>query len=481
VKSESEVEMIRATLAANGVGKSDRSKSEEAAAEKQRLLQQIREEEERLARHEAEARQLGKELSAVSSALTQERMACRDARSRSLINEATERVLDASLQVYEEYSRRLVQETERLSFFATEDDEALALDSELVARSQLLQKLVAAARADEKMVRETLIDSNLQSPDSSVELMVYNLQREHVLQFAATQELKAATAPASGNSDAKQEAAELRAALKVLQSERDKLLQGQGDNLLLAHDLKDRVQELANLQRELKVVQENIENSIAQGGVARSALLELGSEVRALIQEHVLSLENAFDPIAEELRDSVQRELEHFDRTPMSQLLRSTVSPQAAGLQPPLVQELRIYTSKYVLTSIAALLEFSPAHSFDHFLEHIQALGQEVRENAASLACSSSSVIEAADDRVGAAFAKEAETIRTAVLPVFQRVERATLQVESLKEAVEKAFLEWKTLPAQFCIPQEEQRERFMRRYNYLRVLAHDAAKRNQK
>lgn len=456
-------------------------------------MQQIKAEEERLASQEAEVLQLNKELGSVSSALVQERAACREMRARTAINEATNRVLDASLQVYEEYSRRLLQETERLSFFSQEEEDVFALDSELMARSQLVQKLVAAARADEKVVRETMDEA--EAPDSSVELMLYELQRQHVSQFVSTRELRAASASAgagTGSESAKakdlsQEAAELRSALSVLQAERDKLLSGQSDKLLLAHDVKDRVQELATLQRELKAVQDQIEAALAQGAAGRAALLELGSEVRALIQEHVLSMEGALEPLAEQLRDSVQLELDQFDRAPMAHLLRAAVSPQAAGLPPPLVRDLRIYASSYVLSSIAAALEFAPIHSFDHFLQHAQSLATEARDSAGAKQMTTGAPTEKAnkavesEKRVEKAFAEEAELIARLVLPLFQRVERATQEVEALKELVEKAFAEWKNLPAQFCIPQEEQRERFMRRYNYLRVLAHDAAKKGQK
>jgi hypothetical protein len=476
VKTESEGQLIRGALVANGIAVAGIvDDKDQLADDKQQLLKLIEDEEELHARQETEVRQLNKELSAFSSALVEERNMSREVRSRALINEATDRVLDASLQVYEEYGRRLSQETERLSFF-TSNDEDFLLDSELMSRTQLLQQLLVAARGDEKMIRETVAEQ--EKPDSTVDLMLYDLQRQHIAQFVESHELRASSgsrvvAPVK-TKDLAQEAVELREAVKILQFERDKMVQGQSDKLLLEHDLKDRVQELASLQREMKVVQDQIEAMLIEGGAARSALLELGSDVRSLIHEHVLSLQDSFEPLAEQLRDSVQRELDQFDRCAMSHLVRSTVSPQAAGLPPPLICDLRIYTSKYVLSSIALLLEFQPTHSFDHFLSHVQSLALEVRRGAAAPAVERS--VDEADERIGGAFAKEMEDIKRAVVPVYQRVESATQQVEALKEAVEKAFLEWKNLPAQFCIPQEEQKERFVRRYNYLRVLAHDAA-----
>ena len=484
VKTEGEARAIRGALGSEQNGGGTVSAAEEAAL----LRSQIAEEEEEATRREAAVRQTGRELAACVTTLQKERENCREQRSRSLIEEATERVLDMSLQVYEEYARRLGQEIERMSFFAQEEEELLALDSELTARSQLLQTMLSAARADEKLVRDSMQadeDEKKTEDVAPVEMMLYDMQRQHIAQFVATQELQAALGPhpslSAGKKDLALEAAELRASLKVVQAERDKLLQGQSDKLLLMHDVKERIQEVASLQRELKAVQEQIERLLAAAGTARTSLLDLGKEVRSLIQQHMLVLENSFGPLAEELQDSVQRELDCFDQASMSHLLRSSVSPQAAGLPPPLVRDLRIYTSKYVLSSVAAVLEFSPVHSFDHFLEHLQSLASEALGNVNATRDKKSALLNHVDERVTAAFAQEADEINRSVLPVFLRVEKAAQQVEALKEAVEKAFQEWKSLPAQFCIPQEEQRERFMRRYNYLRVLAHDAAKKGQK
>ncbi len=481
IRPAPETDMVRANLAANGVTVAGAARNKDESAvleeERRRLLAELKQEEERLAQHEGEVRQLSHELSAGVSVLAKERAASGEAQSRSLIGDAMERVLEASVQVYEEYSRRLAQEAERLSYFVGQED-GMLLDAELVARSQLLAQAMASARADEKTARETMAEAD--RPSVAVEHLLYDMQRQHVAQFVATEELKQQGARHLGDArdkDLVEEAAELRAGLAVLKAEYDRLVQDKTSKLLLAQDLRDRSQEVAALQRELKSTQEHIEALLASGSQNRAALLQLKSELSTLVQEHVLSLEDAFAPLAERVRDSVKREYEQFERHSLSLLLRSTAAPQGPGLPTPLVRNLRIHSSSPQMEQAARALGFSGGPCMDQLLAHIFALALQARELPHTAMADWTTSL---DREIRAAREHHDRAVATEIAPLLQRAQRASLQVEELKEAVHQAFLEWKTLPAQFCVPDEEQRERFMRRYNYLRVLAHDAAKRGK-
>jgi hypothetical protein len=206
-------------------------------------------------------------------------------------------------------------------------------------------------------------------------------------------------------------------------------------------------------------------------------VLQLKKELSALVHDHVLSLEDAFSPLADRISDSVKREFDQFERHSLSLLLRSTAAPQGTGLSSPLVRNLRMHSSSTQLEQAARALGFSGGPCMDQLLARIFELALEARELPHNVAADWTNSL---DQAVRAAREHHDRTVADKVIPVLQRAQRASAQVDELKEAVQKAFIEWKTLPAQFCVPDEEQRERFMRRYNYLRVLAHDAAKRGK-
>lgn len=481
LRSAEETQRIRSTLAARGYQLSGAAQEDLEALKgaKQTLEAQVAADSELLTQTDAELRHLTQELRSARQQLDAETKAASHLRIRQTITDAFGQILDGSAQVYDEYARRLAQETERLEYFLAEVDEDMEdLEDELLPRNLLLQRLRSAADLDERTVAEladpvALAKPGAEDPEEVIASLLYDLQDEHVQEYVAIEELRhqiAIAASSRAPAEAADQVAEVAAALGAVRSHREALLEERSTAASLTLGLRNGKAELAELHRQLDVMQQELESLLASGTQKRPAILALQAELVDFVQNHVLSLEDGFGPVAAELKDSVLDEYAAFEKTSIEMLIRSDVSPQADGLAPPLVSRLRI-NSAQSWQKAARALGFHGV-SLDYLFQHIGEMAQEV--HALPLMLSSGG-----DDRLARegnlekAAKVESRMVEESILPVLEKARISSAAVMSLSDAVELAFREWKSQPGQFCIPDKEQKERFMRRYNYLKVLAH--------
>lgn len=486
VRGEKDVEVIRANLALHNLASSSSQVIEDKASlvkERDALLEQLAKEKELAALDEAELRNLGRELALASEAVRNERSKREEMVARSVLGSAFLQQLDAALEIYDEYERRLEQEVERLSGFVVEDEEEHDNDGDLddahVSRSKFLERAVLASVADEKRLHDEVLSLNLALDDDSaaghenvaVANLLYDMQMQHLEDFVLTEHLlkeiaKSEVGPAAS---VEEEVVELKAALQVASRTADKLQRIKMDKTRFAQELREQYQHIKRVQVELKEKQAQVESLFSSSNAQRNALSNVVAlEVRSVVEERLGAMEGMLEPLASDLQDSVVKEAQCFDGIPLHRL------------QPTTSMETRIRGND-VLWKAALCLGFHGG-TLDGLLKHVVQLARDAQQQQDEATWKK----YAADaketyERLEKFHADYLESVENGVLPNFARAQEATRHAIQLAPAIEVAFQEWKTQPAQCCIPDTEQRERFMRRLNYLRALTHDYATKKKK
>lgn len=361
-------------------------------------------------------------------------------------------------------------------------------DLEGIARSTIVRTLHDASMRDAKEIgsRESKQqnpkaengDAKVQQLATAVQVLLYELQSQHVDMYMEMEGLRASltagnAVPPQAKSDAI-ELAEVRAAIAVV-VEQVKLAEetsAKVQRAIVMQQLKDCVQEIRRLQRELKEKFTFLDNLAAQNSRARATIMSSKDELNVLVVDRVLSLEDAFVPFSKQLLDMCSRQIAHLESVQLLRLsekaLHTTRIHCRVDAEPlaQIVQVLNCGGDDLFRTIFDAarhlwLFEISKYGAGARSLKSSGAAGEAATEMSALVARATAS------EKTNADGSKKVRDLAV-------RADNDARSVLALRAALQTAFQEWSTMPAQFCIPNTQFRERYQRRYEHVKVLANN-------